>query len=197
MCDAQERRVLYKHSFSTLFQEWQSSEEATSVRRSFENVFLLPFPRRNVKITVSLYDSKGKTVGTMTHPVKVDDILIRPVVSPAGAWRFVHRGNTAESCIDLVIVGEGYTATEQESFFAKAKAASDEILKYAPFSDYRDRFNVRAVALTSPESGVSIPHAGMWKQTALSSHFDTFYSERYLTTLKIKKLARCFGQFAL
>ena len=54
------------------------------MRRSFENVFLLPFPRRNVKITVSLYDSKGKTVGTMTHPVKVDDILIRPVASPAG-----------------------------------------------------------------------------------------------------------------
>lgn len=193
MCDAQDGRVLYKHSFSTLFQEWQSSEEAISVRRSFENVFLLPFPRRNVKITVSLYDSKGKTVGTMTHPVKVDDILIRPVASPAGAWRFVHRGKADEACIDLVIVGEGYTATEQESFFAKAKAASDEILKYAPFSDYRDRFNVRAVALTSPESGVSIPHAGMWKQTALSSHFDTFYSERYLTTLKLKNLHDALG----
>ena len=121
MCDAQDGRVLYKHSFSTLFQEWQSSEEATLVRRSFENVFLLPFPRRNVKITVSLYDSKGKTVGTMTHPVKVDDILIALCLRP-GAWRFVHRGKADESCIDLVIVGEGYTATEQESFFCQGES---------------------------------------------------------------------------
>ena len=52
---------------------------------------------------------------------------------------------------------------------------------------------MRAVALTSPESGVSIPHAGMWKQTALSSHFDTFYSERYLTTLKLKNLHDALG----
>ena len=34
--------TLYRHSFSTLFQEWQTTEEATRVRKSFENVFLLP-----------------------------------------------------------------------------------------------------------------------------------------------------------
>ena len=47
---------------------------------------------------------------------------------------------------------------------------------------------MRAVALASQDSGVSIPHDGVWKRTALSSHFDTFYSDRYLTTLKIKTL---------
>ena len=193
MRDAQDGRVLYRHSFSTLFQEWQSSEEATQVRRSFENVFLLPFPRRDVRVTVSLYDSKGRTVCQMTHPVKVDDILIRPVSAPAAPWCWIHRGNAMESCIDLVIVGEGYKAEAQEEFFAKAKAACDEIMKYAPFSEYRDRFNVRAVALASPDNGVSIPHAGVWKQTALSSHFDTFYSERYLTTLKLKNLHDALG----
>ena len=188
MRDAQDGHVMYKHSFSTLFQEWQSSEEATRVPRSFENVFLLPFPRRNVQVTVSLFDNKGRTVCAMSHPVKVNDILIRPVQAPTAPWRWIHRGNEQEACIDLVIVAEGYTATEQEQFFADAKAASDEILKYAPFCNYRDRFNVRAVALASQDSGVSIPHDGVWKRTALSSHFDTFYSDRYLTTLKIKTL---------
>lgn len=188
MRDAQDGHVMYKHSFSTLFQEWQSSEEATRVPRSFENVFLLPFPRRNVQVTVSLFDNKGRTVCTMSHPVKVNDILIRPVQAPTAPWRWIHRGSEREACIDLVIVAEGYTAAEQEQFFADAKAASDEILKYAPFCNYRDRFNVRAVALASQDSGVSIPHDGVWKRTALSSHFDTFYSDRYLTTLKIKTL---------
>ena len=120
---------MYKHSFSTLFQEWQSSEEATRVPRSFENVFLLPFPRRNVQVTVSLFDNKGRTVCAMSHPVKVNDILIRPVQAPTAPWRWIHRGSEQEACIDLVIVAEGYTAAEQEQFFADAKAASDEILK--------------------------------------------------------------------
>ena len=130
MRDAQDGHVMYKHSFSTLFQEWQSSEEATRVPRSFENVFLLPFPRRNVQVTVSLFDNKGRTVCAMSHPVKVNDILIRPVQAPTAPWRWIHRGSEQEACIDLVIVAEGYTAAEQEQFFADAKAASDEILKY-------------------------------------------------------------------
>ena len=83
----------------------------------------------------------------MSHPVKVNDILIRPVQAPTAPWRWIHRGSEQEACIDLVIVAEGYTAAEQEQFFADAKAAEYEILKYAPFYNYRDRFNVRAVAL--------------------------------------------------
>ena len=44
MRDAASHKVLYKNSFSTLFQEWLGTEEATRTRRAFENVFLLPMP---------------------------------------------------------------------------------------------------------------------------------------------------------
>ena len=73
-------------------------------------------------------------------------------------------------------------------FYADAERATQEILKYKPFSDFKDRFNFVAVAVPSLESGVSIPHNNDWKQTALHSNFDTFYSKRYLTTLKLKAL---------
>ena len=48
MRDAQSQQVLYMTSFSTLFQEWQCTEEATRLRKSFENVFLLPMPRQRL-----------------------------------------------------------------------------------------------------------------------------------------------------
>ena len=51
-----------------------------------------------------------------------------------------------------------------------------------------DRFNFIAVAAPSEQSGVSIPHKGDWRQTVLGSSFDTFYSDRYLTTLHLKRL---------
>ena len=52
----------------------------------------------------------------------------------------------------------------------------------------KDRFSVVAVEAPSKDSGTSEPSKGIWKNTALSSHFDTFYSDRYLTTLNIKDL---------
>ena len=35
---------------------------------------------------------------------------------------------------------------------------------------------------------MSIPRDHAWKSTAVSSHFDTFYSERYLTTRSVKTI---------
>lgn len=40
MTDKATGDTLYRMSFCTLFQEWQATEEATRVRKSFENVFL-------------------------------------------------------------------------------------------------------------------------------------------------------------
>jgi hypothetical protein len=54
MTDAQTGDTLYRNAFSTLFQEWQNTEEATQVDRSFENVFLLPMPQRKAVVEVKL-----------------------------------------------------------------------------------------------------------------------------------------------
>jgi len=40
----------------------------------------------------------------------------------------------------------------------------------------------------SAQQGVSIPHDHIWRNTALCSNYDTFYSNRYLTTLHLKNL---------
>lgn len=189
MKDSKSGKVIYKTSFSTLFQEWQTSEEATQVRKSFENVFQLPLPRQDANVEVVLFNTYRKPICKFEHQIKIDDILIRPLPSlPTNPYKYVHKGGDSEKCIDVAIVAEGYTASEQSTFYADAQRAADEILKYKPFSDYKDYFNFVAVAVPSKESGVSIPHNHDWKQTALGSHFDTFYSKRYLTTLKIKTL---------
>ncbi|WP_290043157.1 M64 family metallopeptidase, partial [uncultured Muribaculum sp.] len=45
-----------------------------------------------------------------------------------------------------------------------------------------ERFNFVAVASPSADEGVSVPRLSDWRSTAFSSHFSTFYSDRYLTT---------------
>nr|MBP6140116.1 peptidase M64 [Bacteroides sp.] len=66
--------------------------------------------------------------------------------------------------------------------------ACQSLFEHEPFKSMKSKFNVVAVASPSTDSGVSIPKDRLWKKTAFSSHFDTFYSERYLTTSRVKQI---------
>ena len=188
MRNAATGEILYRQSFSTLFQEWQTTEDATRVRKSFENVFLLPMPAVKALVTVELYGFKGGVSASITHEVDPGDVLIREIDPRPAPHRYVLKSGTAEECIDVAIVAEGYTPEEAELFYKDAEAAVDAILAHAPFDAYKDRFNFVAIALPSEDSGVSVPGEGVWKKTALGSHFNTFYMDRYLTTLRLRQM---------
>ncbi len=188
MSDAVTGEVLYRQSFSTLFQEWQTTEEATGACRSFENVFLLPMPSAKAVVRVELYGFRGGMTASAEHIVDPDDILIRKIAPEPAPCKYILRSGSSADCIDVAIVAEGYTGAEQDKFYADALCAMDAILAHEPFSSYRDRFNFVAVALPSADSGVSVPLEGLWKNTALGSHFSTFYSDRYLTTLRVRQM---------
>lgn len=188
LTDAASGKVIYRQAFSTLFQEWQTTEEATKVRKSFENVFLLPMPEEKAYVTVELYGFTGGVSARMSHLVDPEDILIRKLDPVPAPHMCLQKSGPSEDCIDVAIVAEGYTADEVELFYADARKTVDAILSHAPFDSYSDRFNFIAVALDSQDSGVSVPLEGVWKKTALSSHFSTFYSDRYLTTLRLKQM---------
>ena len=69
MTDEATGDTLYRNAFSTLFQEWQNTEEATKVDRSFENVYLLPMPTAKAVVEVKLTDNYNKVVATLRHTV--------------------------------------------------------------------------------------------------------------------------------
>ena len=187
--DSKSGRVLYRYSFSTLFQEWQSTEEATKVRKSFENIFLVPFPKNPVDITVTLTDTHNKVKSFLTHHVDPDDILIKPVFSNNSIeWKYLDKSGDSKDKIDVAFVAEGYLLEEMNVFLEDCAISIDALKAHEPFKSMADRFNFIAVMTPSQQQGVSIPHDNVWKNTALSSNFDTFYSNRYLTTLHLKKL---------
>jgi hypothetical protein len=181
--------VIYRHSFSSLFQEWISTAESKHTQKSFENVFLVPYPKQPVDITVELYDYHNKVNAKMTHAVDPKDILIRKagerLVTP---YVTLQQAADTSRCIHVAYVAEGYQQHEMGTFLEDCKIAMEALFQHEPFRQMQDRFNMIAVMSPSAESGVSEPGKGIWKSTALGAHFDTFYSERYLTTLHLKKM---------
>lgn len=187
--DARTGRVIYCQSFSTLFQEWVTTDEARHVRRAFENCFLLPMPADSARITVRLFGMDQRVEAEYTHTVDPHDIQIRRLDGmPVPPHRYLHRSGEPADKIDVAIVAEGYTAAQADDFYEAAQAAVDAILAHEPFGRLADRFNFVAVAAPSRDADVSIPLEGQWRHTALGSHFSTFYSDRYLTTLRMRDL---------
>lgn len=181
-------QVIYRTSFSSLFSEWLSTDEAQTTRRSFEATFLVPYPKQPVKVKVSLLNARHEVISAMTHRVDPKDILIHAMGQRITPYKYLLKSGTPDRCVDIAICAEGYTADEMELFYKDAQVACDALFDHEPFKSMKNRFNVVAVASPSLDSGVSVPRLGVWKQTAFGSHFSTFYSDRYLTTLKVKSI---------
>ena len=189
VADHTSKDTLYRHSFSTLFQEWQSTEEATQVARCFENTFLIPMPKNKVQVTVELKNMHNNTKSYLKHVINPSDILInKHNTKETLPYKYLHKAGDSRQKIDIVFVPEGYTKSEMKQFRKDCEANMASILDHKPFNELKDRFNFIIVEAPSKHSGISIPREKEWKNTIVGSNFDTFYSDRYLTTLNIKKL---------
>lgn len=92
------------------------------------------------------------------------------------------------SNVDLAIVAEGYTEAQMGKFYMDCQRAVDALFAWEPFKSLKDKFNVVAVAAPSQDAGPTIPHSGVWHNTPAGSHYDTFYTERYLMSQDMHKI---------
>lgn len=187
--DIASNNIIYKTSFSSLFQEWLETDEAKKVTKGFENTFLLPFPLKPIEVEITLIDHHGNVYASMKHTVNPNDILIqRKGNTHITPHKYLLQNGELDKCIDVAILAEGYTSDEMEIFYQDATIACESLFSHEPFKSMKKRFNIVAVASSSQDSGVSVPRLGDWKHTAVSSHFSTFYSDRYLTTTHVKSI---------
>lgn len=183
--DSKSGKVIYMTSFSSLFQEWITTPEALEVSKSFEFTLLVPMPSKPATATLVLRDNTGKE-SLHTYTINPDDVLIRDRSKQQPLpYKYIHKGGDSKECIDVVILAEGYKADEMERFMEDAILTKKEILSYEPFRSHSEKFNFIAVETPSLDTNVSVPQAGDWRDTAVSSNFMTFYMARYLTSSNV------------
>ena len=69
MRDHKTGKVIYRNSLSTLFQEWQTYDEARTSNKSFENVILMPMPKDSAEVTIKLKNNRRETVASITETI--------------------------------------------------------------------------------------------------------------------------------
>ena len=186
-------QTIYTQAFSTLFQEWLTTEESTRIRKAFECPVVIPEPKGKASVEVRLNDHHRRPCASLKFEIDPSDILIRKVADNAFACKSLLDGGSLCDNYDIVIVAEGYSEGEQAKFFEDAGRLTGCLFAHEPFKQCSERFNVRAVFAPSKDSGTSQPARHDWKNTAAGSHYDTFYSERYLTTSSLRKVHDIIG----
>ena len=67
----------------------------------------------------------------------------------------IHKAGDDKENFVIVIMGDGYTAEEQDKFLRDAAEKARGMLTWSPYKEYSDRINIYAVQAVSNESGIS------------------------------------------
>jgi hypothetical protein len=103
--------------------------------------------------------------------------------SPAGKVWTVFESGPAATKVDLLILGDGYAEADLPKFHADVKRLTDRLFDTEPFRSRKSDFNVRAIDLPSPRTGVNRPRTADFRRTPLGVSYNIFDSERYALTL--------------
>ncbi|HLP04375.1 MAG TPA: M64 family metallopeptidase [Paludibacter sp.] len=180
--DSMSNQLIYSDEFSTLYFEWQSTPEANLLDKTFEQSIQFPYPLNPVKLVIEKRMGYSNWKTLLQMGISPGDKLIRrskPLDVPV---KTICKTAEPDKAIDIVVIAEGYTAKQQAKFFKDAQKLADNLFTHEPFAKYKPRINIYAVAAVSADTGVSLPQEGNWRNSALGSHYYTFYSDRYLTT---------------
>jgi hypothetical protein len=173
--------VLYAQGFASIYGEWETTAEARSVRRSYHESVRFPFPTRPVQVCLLKRgaDNAFREAASFLVDPAAPDVRREPLAATGRVWTVFENG-PSERKIDLLILGDGYTAAEMAAFHADVKRLTEVLFSVSPFRERRADFNVRAIDTPSTDSGVDRPSDGVYRRTALNVSYDIFGSERYV-----------------
>jgi hypothetical protein len=184
--DRATNRLLYSRGFASVFGEWQTTDEAKEVDRTFAESLRFPRPEKPVQVVLKKR-TKGVFREAWSLVVDPEDPTIDRTPPTGRLWAVEKNGEPADK-VDLLLLGDGYTAAEMEKWHKDAKRMADLLFAVSPFRERRKDFNVWAVDTPSEESGVARPSDGVHRRSALRAAYDAFGSERYVLAFDDQRL---------
>jgi hypothetical protein len=187
--DAASGKLLYSRGFASVYGEWETTPEAKQTARAFHESLRFPLPAGKAKVVLSERAADSSFREAWSVEIDPADRAIDRSRPPAAVkvWA-VERNGEPRDKVDLLLMGDGYTAAEMEKWHADAKRLTGMLFAVSPFKERRKDFNVWAVDVPSDESGVARPSDGVFRKSALRASYDAFGSERYVLAFDNQRL---------
>lgn len=181
--DSTNQNIIFSRGFCSLFEEWQTTDEANVIDKSFFQTVTCPYPKSKVYVSIEKRNMSGSFEELLTTEINPESYSIsKPRPLKVKSHKIIDNGTSAQ-CVDIVFIGDGYSKNEISKFHKDVKELSRYMFTQPPFDKYQNRFNIWAVDAVSEDSGISDPRKGVWKNTAVKSSFNTLNSDRYLESI--------------
>lgn len=190
--DAASGALLHSRGFGSIYDEWITTEEAATVSRTFHESLRFPAPAAPVTVSVRRRGSGNQWRTVWTTTVDPKDMFVRTAVPEPGAGTLIpieQHGDPAHK-VDLLLLGDGYTAAEVPKFRADSTRLVNILFGTSPFKERRQDFNVWGLVPPARESGISRPSLGVHRSNPVGSTYDAFGSERYVLTFDNRAFRR-------
>jgi len=187
--DAKTGDLLYSRGFSTVFGEWRTTEEANRISRAFHESVRFPKQDRPVRVRILKRDERNQFSVAWSVEIDADaqDVVKQQPAALAKPIP-IHVSGASIDKVDLLVLGDGYTAGEMKKFESDARRLVKHLFTVSPFKERAKDFNVWGLAVPTLQSGVSRPSTGVHHASALGTRYDIFGSERYVLTLDNRAL---------
>jgi hypothetical protein len=178
-------KLLQARGYASVFGEWMSTDEAKQRYRTFHESLRFPAPATPGPVHVKIYRRDSRQAFELAWETQVDtaDMFVDRTPAPANPLLAIETHGPAPDKVDLLLLGDGYTADEcAAKFHRDATRLTAALFAQQPFARRRDDFNVWGLCPPTTESGISRPSTGVQRVTAVGSTYDAFGSERYILT---------------
>ena len=189
-------KLLYSRGFNSVFGEWKTTEEALHGNRTFSESLRFPMPDALVEVSLKERAESGVPQGPKEAWKEVWKTVVDPKdkfvdrsrpPSPGTLLELQKMGDPATK-VDLLVLGDGYTAAERGKFERDARRFMEALFSTSPFREHQKDFNVWALCPAAEESGVSRPSSGIYRRSPVGASYDTFGTERYVLTTENRAL---------
>ncbi len=182
--DAESNNLIFSKGFDSYCGEYKTSDPAMKgIKRTYHESALIPFPRKLILFTIEMRDRQNVLHPIFSQSIKPDSVYViqDDWLDNVKVYE-AHISGQPNDKVDIAIVGEGYTMTEQYKFVQDLKYYTDVLFNHEPYKSQKDKFNVYGVLRSSEESGTDEPRANIYRSTVLNTTFNSMGSERYLLT---------------
>lgn len=187
--DEETNELIYSKGFASIYGEWETTPEAKKEWGVFHESVRFPWPVKAAKLEILKRDANYDFQPIYEYVIEPDSRRINPMDlnSQYKIYNVVENGDP-KTKVDIVVIGEGYTAEEMDKFREHAQSFANTLLETEPFKSRKMDFNIRAVEVPAPNSGVNHPHQDIYKRAATSVTYSAFDSERYALGYDNKKI---------
>jgi hypothetical protein len=188
--DLSSQKLLYSRGYASIYGEWETTDEVNALHRAFGESLRFPIPAAPVQVVIKKRDPRTQAFREVwTQVVDPKDAFVDSSPPPfAGPRLALHESGQPARKLDLLVLGDGYTAAERAKFERDARRLVGELLGKEPFKERSGDLNVWGLCPPAAESGISRPSTGVHRRSPLGATYDAFGSERYVLTFDNRAL---------